>query len=324
MVKIDRIVLKGFKSIKELDLELKDLNVLIGSNGSGKSNFIDFFKMMAYLGEGRLERFFDSNRGMTNVLHYGPKKTSAIDVTCYLDGSEYQINIPFEAYHYYVLRELADKLPILKKLLPYHFNDTSSMAKVKDSCDIHDNRYLKPDAANLASMLYLFFTKYKQHYAKIVSTIQLVYPDFDTFILEPDRLNERNIQIRWRDKNEDNEFFAYSLSDGTLRFICLATLLLQPELPYFVIIDEPELGLHPAAISVLASLIKRASSKTQVIVATQSVNLIDHFIVDNIIVADRRNNASCFKRLSHLDYDEWLKDYSLSELWEKNILGGRP
>ena len=119
-------------------------------------------------------------------------------------------------------------------------------------------------------------------------------------------------------------FNAYQLSDGTLRFICLATLLLQPNLPQTIIIDEPELGLHPVAVNKLAALIKKASAKTQIIISTQSVNLVDNFGPQDIIVVDRKDNATVFNRLDAESLDVWLKDYSLGEIWEKNVIGGQP
>jgi predicted ATPase len=116
----------------------------------------------------------------------------------------------------------------------------------------------------------------------------------------------------------------YHLSDGSIRFICLAAALLQPNPPSTIIIDEPELGLHPAAIVILAELIQVAAKGTQVIVATQSPALIDQFGIDDIIVANRRNGASAFQRLKEKDFTEWLKDYSVGELWAKNVIAGGP
>lgn len=141
----------------------------------------------------------------------------------------------------------------------------------------------------------------------------------------PNRLNEQLIQLEWKQAGAvDTYFNAYQLSDGTLRFICLATLLLQPNLPQTIIIDEPELGLHPVAVNKLAALIKKASAKTQIIISTQSVNLVDNFGPQDIIVVDRKDNATVFNRLDAESLDVWLKDYSLGEIWEKNVIGGQP
>jgi predicted ATPase len=130
--------------------------------------------------------------------------------------------------------------------------------------------------------------------------------------------------LRWREKGHDNLFNAYSLSDGTLRFICLCTLLLQPEPPNTIIIDEPELGLHPAAIIKLGAMIKAASVNAQIIISTQSVNLLDQFSAEDIIVVEREGDQTVFKRLSEDNLQNWLNEYSIGELWGKNVLGGMP
>jgi predicted ATPase len=117
------------------------------------------------------------------------------------------------------------------------------------------------------------------------------------------------------------------LSDGTLRFICLTTLLLQPKslLPDTLLIDEPELGLHPFAINLLADMLQEAAESKQVIVSTQSVELLNAFQPEDVVVVQREEDASVFKRLDKAALSDWLADdYSLGELWKRNILGGRP
>ena len=206
----------------------------------------------------------------------------------------------------------------------YHFHDTSSAAKVKLTGDIGDNESLRSDASNLAAFLFLLKAKHPDSYRRIVSTVRLAAPFFDDFRLRPSPFNEQKIQLEWSEKNSDAYFNAHALSDGTLRFICLATLLLQPELPSLIIIDEPELGLHPYAIQLLAGLVRSASHKAQVILSTQSVTLVNQFTPEELIVVDRKDGASELRRLSAKDLESWLESYSLGELWEKNVLGGRP
>jgi len=165
---------------------------------------------------------------------------------------------------------------------------------------------------------------YPENYQQIVSTIRLVAPFFADFVHREDA---DNVQLEWFELgNPDTPFKAHVLSDGTLRFICLATLLLQPFrlMSDTVLIDEPELGLHPYALAILADLIKRASEQKQLIISTQSVELIEHFSANDIIVVDRVKDASTFKRLNEENLKDWLEDYSLGELWKQNIIGGRP
>ncbi len=197
---------------------------------------------------------------------------------------------------------------------------------MKKTADINDNRYLRPDGSNLAAFLYFLKLKHESSYSLIRRTVQRVAPFFDDFLLEPQRLNPDKIRLEWRHKGSDAYFDASSLSDGSLRFIALATLFLQPEdyRPSVILVDEPELGLHPYAITLLASLVKQASLKTQVIISTQSPLLLDHFQPEDVLVADRVDGGTQFTRLESAPLATWLENYSLGQLWEKNEFGGRP
>ncbi len=216
---------------------------------------------------------------------------------------------------------------VLKAMLSwrvYHFHDTSTTAKIKSLGDIDDNQELREDASNLAAYLYYLQQKYPQHYQRIVSSVRLVAPFFSDFDLKPNRLNPEKIRLEWHEKDSDTYFNAHALSDGTLRFICLATLLQMPELPSTILIDEPELGLHPYAIAILAALLRSAATRSQVLVSTQSVTLINQFTAQDIIVVNRRGHQSIFARLDPDALMAWLEDYGVGDLWEKNLLGGRP
>lgn len=234
------------------------------------------------------------------------------------------------------LREEKDKgettcsvlLSLLSQCRVYHFHDTSSAAKIRKGGYIEDASYLRSDAGNLAAYLRSLQSGYPGHYRRIVETIRLAFPAFDDFVLEPSSQNNRYILLNWKEaRYQDYLFGPHQLSDGTLRFMALATLFLQPpnKMPSVIILDEPELGLHPYAISLLASLMKSSAFNCQVVLATQSTRLVDEFEAKQIVVFERDDDAgtSC-KRLEPDKLKEWLEDYSLSELWEKNLFGGRP
>ena len=206
----------------------------------------------------------------------------------------------------------------------YHFHDTSDTAAVKGTADVEDNRVLRPQAENLAAFLYWMQQKHPHHFANVQDTVRQIAPFFEELRLSPSRLNENKIRLEWKERGSDAYFNASSLSDGTLRFLCLATLLLQPELPAVVLLDEPELGLHPAAVALLADLLTSAATRTQVIVATQSVTLVNQFDPDSVWTVDREDEQSVFRHLRQADMTAWLDDYALGELWEKNVLGARP
>ena len=177
---------------------------------------------------------------------------------------------------------------LLSSCRVFHFHDTSPTARVRQYCYVGDNRSLAPDAGNLAAVLH----RLKSHddgaaYSRIVKTIRTIAPFFDDFELAPSAENGRDIMLDWRHVASSQIFGPHDLSDGTLRAICLVTLLLQPEdeLPGLIIVDEPELGLHPYALNVIASLINKASHHAQVLVSTQSSALLDNFQPEDVVVA---------------------------------------
>ncbi len=208
----------------------------------------------------------------------------------------------------------------------YHFHDTGDTAGMKRLGSVQDNEYLRPDASNLAAYLYRLLNEKPSVYDEIRKTVRLAIPFFDDFTLKPQPLKtgEEQIRLLWRQKESDYPLWPSQLSDGSLRFICLVTALLQPVPPSTIIIDEPELGLHPYAITLLGALLRSASKRMQVIVSTQSVPLLNEFSLSDLIVVERENDETVFKRLDEQDFAAWLEDYSIGELWEKNILGGRP
>lgn len=221
-------------------------------------------------------------------------------------------------------------LSLLKGCQYFQFHDTSSKSEIKQHTNISNNRMLRSDAGNLAAFLYGIKTKKdgKPYYDRIIRYIQQVFPQFDDFVMLPTVQNEFFVNLDWKEKENENIFGAHQISDGTLRFMALATLLLQPAdtMPPIIVLDEPELGLHPTAIDILAGMIKKASAYAQVVVATQSPRLIDEFTADKIVVVERSNKDKCstFKKLDEVQLKDWLDSYTTSELWDKNVIGGRP
>lgn len=209
------------------------------------------------------------------------------------------------------------------RLAVYQFNDTSFTSSLRQSSSTADNARLREGGANLASLLRRLKNHRRKYYERIVRTLRQILPYFADFELKPE---SGRLMLRWRECDSDMVFGAHQASDGMLRTIALVTLLLQPkeDLPALLILDEPELGLHPYAIHLVAGLIRSASVSTQVLVATQSTNFVDQFEPRDIVVVDRHGRESTFKRLKAKPLEDWLKEYSLSELWEKNVVGGRP
>ena len=364
MPALHTITIKGFKSIADVEkLELRSINVVIGPNGSGKSNFIGAFSFLHAIREGRLQAYVADAGGADKVLHFGSKTTQEIYIDLqFWQTNRYEITlrpnandelVPFREVAWFfgdrigrwtdrVLQRKGNEAGIsgsdltepiarhvrddLSRWRVYHFHDTSTSSPMKRTGDLNDNRLFRSDGSNLAAYLYFLKSKHPESYGLIKGTVRLVAPFFDDFVLEPMRLNSEKIRLEWRHVGSDAYYDASSMSDGSIRFIALATLLLQPFhlRPSVILIDEPELGLHPYAITMLASLIKQAAVQTQVIVSTQSALLLDNFDPEDVLVANRAEGSTTFKRLSSAPLAEYLTEYSLGQLWEKNEIGGRP
>jgi predicted ATPase len=375
-VTIERVTIAGYRSIAEAQLELRGINLLVGANGAGKSNFVSFFQMLAASLDGRLEGYVSTQGGAEALLHQGAKQTreirSAVRVRTEAGGGTLYQSLVFRApdtltygpahapaprgrdrSHELVFDDLCAVVEERGPNHPgqqiyyglkdgigvYHFHDTSLAGPLRRSADIADNASLHGDAGNLPAMLYVYRElerkQKREHrkrrylgsaYTRIRRTVKKFFPGFHDFVLEPERLNEHRILLRWRQERGEHVFGPHQLSDGTLRAIALATLLLQPEkdLPSLIVIDEPELGLHPLGIELIAGLVRAVSLKCQVILATQSTTLLDFFDPEDIVVTEARAGASRFHRLEPEALADWLRTYSVSELWQKNVIGGGP
>jgi len=357
MAQLKRLTVRGYKSIYALeDFELRSLNVLIGANGAGKSNFISLFRMLAALADRRLQYFVQSEDGPDALLFGRRKRTANIAVRVDFESNGYQFlleprgDMLVFAYEDLLLPngDVPTTIRIsgggVETMLPhetrspdaayvrkaiagwraYHFTDTGRSALIRQKHRVGDDIILRSDAENLAPFLRRLREQHQERYDRIVRTIRQVAPFFGDFVYRPDA---ERVELEWFAAGDpDTVFSARQLSDGTLRFICLATLLLQPpELqPDTILIDEPELGLHPYALVVVAGLLQQAAETRQLIVSTQSVELINEFQPEDVVVVDRRDGASAFKRLDEQELADWLKDYGLGELWERNIVGGGP
>jgi predicted ATPase len=358
---ITRIKIKGYKSIRELDIDLESINILLGGNGVGKSNFISLFSLIRSIYNKEFQNYVQKKGGADSLLHFGRKNTSDIELSVFFkseEGNENLFKLVVEpgqdtlfikstetAYKFnekwypneFESNVLESNFALIRQKQAYyvnerltefdvyHFHDTSDSSPIKGMSDLNDNYRLKRDGSNLASFLYFLKERKPKHFKRIELTVKSIAPFFDRFDLKPNRLNPNMIQLEWKEKGfPDTYFNAFHLSDGTLRFMCLVTLLMQPTPPKTIIIDEPELGLHPVAVNKLAALIRKSSSQTQIIISTQSINLIDNFEPNHVIVTDRNSYSSVFKRLDEKDLLGWLEDYTLGDLWGKNKIGAQP
>ena len=222
--------------------------------------------------------------------------------------------------------EVATALAIsnqLSRKRVYQFHDTSMESRLRKATFLDDNRYLRSDGGNLSAVLFRLKQNKSDYYRRIILQLRRMIPGFRDFVLEPEN---QHILLRWRGRDPEYIFGPHQLSDGSLRLMALTTLFLQPsdDLPDMIIVDEPELGLHPQAEALLAGLVRSVSSKCQVLLATQSASLVDNFEPEDVIVCEMEGTESRFQRPTRGELAGWLEDYSLGEVWRKNIMGGQP
>ncbi|NUN14484.1 MAG: AAA family ATPase [Myxococcales bacterium] len=343
---------------------LNQLNVLIGANGAGKSNLVSYFRMLGEMMDLRLQRWTTSQGSADRIVSFGVKETNQVESFIEFGKNGYHFVLEptvdggfvfaderlfFQGPKYgpdWYPQGSGHKETKLKELFEhgtagsvqdycyssiagwkvFHFHDTSDTAGMKRLGSLHDNDYLRHDASNLAAYLFHLSESHHDVFEQITKIIRLAIPFFDDFVLKPNQLKtgEEQIQLLWRQQDSDYALWPSQLSDGSIRFMCLVTALLQPDPPSTIIIDEPELGLHPYAITLLGSLIRSASKRMQVIVSTQSVPLVNEFGIADLVVVEREDGHSVFNRHQEETFKTWLEEYSVGELWEKNILGGRP
>lgn len=351
---MDYIEIKGYKSIKSARIDLSPINILIGANGSGKSNFVSFFTFLNKLFNRNLNEYIALKGGDDKILHKGKKNTDTISFKIEFDngkngysallksGDDGFVFLSEELLYYHNSWNISslDKeakiksssiyrakyvIKYLNGFRRYHFHDTSNNSPFTKYSNIeNDIFYFYEDGMNIASFMYHIHETNKIVYNRIIKNIQSIAPYFSDFYFFPNK--ENNVRLQWTDKYCNVIYGANDLSDGTLRFIALSVLFLQPTLPDTIIIDEPELGLHPSAIAKLAGMIKSVSDRgCQVIVATQSTDLISHFMPEDIITVDQVNGETVFNRLSSTTLNQWLEDYTIDDLWKRNIIsGGQP
>jgi len=368
-VALQKLSISGFKSIERLeDFSLASPSILIGANGAGKSNFVDFFRLLRAMVDEQLQAFVARQLGSGDGFFYlGPKHTAAIGARLEFGSNVYQFSLgPTADGSLYIVDEavqftggygigqlrsigsgLKESTLRAKRSEParfgsgmgvpghvydsvaqwvvYHFHDTSALAPMRREQLVQDSAYLRNDAGNIAAFLLNLRETGASSYTLVVDSVRSVMPFLDDFLLRvEERGGEQRVRLDWRQKGSDFPFQPNHLSDGTLRFICLATALQQPSPPSLIVIDEPELGLHPYAIALLAELIHAAAKRTQVIVSTQSPQLIDHFAPHEIVVVNREDGRSVFRRLDEGTLADWLEEYTLGELWQKNVVQAGP
>jgi predicted ATPase len=357
--KLSEVTVEGYASIRSSTLELGEgVTVLVGANGAGKSNVVGALELLGRMADGDLALEVGLRGGAQALQFAGPGADKGIRLKVSASPYRYEAHLLPAANDTFVfgeekghfnewghplvedfgrghreslLREKEEEQlsrlagpvrAILAGCRVFHFQDTGREAPVKRFSHTADNESLRPDAENLAAFLLRMREGEPRAYRRIVRAVKSVAPFFRDFVLAEEPGGR--IRLRWTQEGVDAVFPAEALSDGTLRYICLCVLLLQPNPPALLTLDEPELGLHPFAVVQLADMLRATAVRCQIVIATQSVTLLNQFSLDDVVVVEREDGASVLRRPEREALREWLEDYSLGELWEKNVLGGRP
>ena len=372
--RIESVRIRGFRSFADVELSnLRNANVLIGANGSGKSNFIRFFEMMSWmLRSRRLGEFVERHGGADDQLYRGnsvtPRMEAELALRTAAGRNDYRFALvhahpdrfifteeafrftgdgfPTEAPWQHVpsgkseaaIVDVAHAVPprgvnpttarvivhLLQGCAVYQFHDTSDTSNFKKRWEADDNNQLRTHGGNLAAVLHRLEQEDVRRFDLICRHVRRVLPVFDRFEVDE---SYGKVSLRWKAVGTDKTFGAHLTSDGSLRFFALVTLLnLPPEmLPNVLLLDEPELGLHPAASGLVGDMIKSLATDRQIIVATQSPLLVDTFDLDEIVVLDAQDGRTMFRRLDAEEYKQWLDEgFMPGEMWQKNLIGGRP
>ena len=367
---IDQIRIQGFRSLADVEVQLPRVSVLIGANGSGKSNVFRFFELMHSMAHRRLGEFVAQQGGADDQLFRGSKRTQEIRSVVTATSGTRRIEYEFSLHHanpdsLVVTQELfrkpglagqvkfdarlstaphdEAKIGEFKHAVPvgnrssmgkhfanllqmshvFQFHDTSSTSRIKQRFDTDDNAALRPDGGNISSVLLRLERDHLSIYDLISRHVRRVLPAFDRFAIEE---TYGRCMLRWKTRGSDKTIGPHLTSDGSLRFFALVTLLNLPAemLPCVLLIDEPELGLHPVAMELVAHMIMQLANDRQVVIATQSPYFVDQFRLDQTIVLDMQDGRTKIRTLDAEEYQIWLKEFTPSALWNKNILGGRP
>lgn len=354
---MDRIIIKGYKSFKEISFTLGKINLLIGSNGAGKSNFLSLFELLGRTFNQGLEQYVAIKGGVDKFLHQGRKVTSIIETQIIQERNSYKLSLIeadgkllvqneqlgyryADSWDYETIATFVPETKIktysgmkrgdyvreyLGQIRKFHFHDTGNRSPFASECHVrNDAQTLYEHGENLAPILFRIQQENPLVYRRIVQVIQSVAPYFLDFYFNPSPAE--TLRLLWQDKYSTMIYGPNDFSDGTIRFIALVVLFMQPWLPKLIIIDEPELGLHPVAIQKLSGLIKIAAQRgTQIIIATQSAEFISNFDPEDVVTVNQKDGMTHMERLDSQELSHWLDEYTLGELWKQNILkGGQP
>lgn len=377
----ESITIEGYRRLSSVHLAMRDLTVMIGANGVGKTSLLDVFKLLAASAKGQLLEQIGG--GLEGMLTRGKADHLAISLEAGVPGhaplkynlklipargSSYEIGVETLTQHnnpneplpqkfidshkqnvkYFDVQTKRWESPTWEHNLfetslsqvPKMYQQSENLRKQLASCtyygalDVSDRspvrqpQDMRPatlpgaNGEDLVSCLYDLRETDPDRFEIVEDTLAAAFPDFEKLNFPP--VAAGKLSMTWKDKNFPKPIYVHELSEGTLRFLWLVTLLQSRGLTSITLIDEPEVSLHPELLRLLADLMREASKRTQLIVATHSDRLVRFLKPDEVLICDAEGGLTTMTWADKLDLDRWLSEYSLDEVWAMNLMGGRP
>ncbi|HIK13287.1 MAG TPA: AAA family ATPase [Oscillatoriaceae cyanobacterium M33_DOE_052] len=382
MTKLEKISVKGYRRLRDLEIEMRSLLVIIGANGAGKTSFLDVLSLLAASARGNLQDKLQLQGGLSQILTRGkaeeleislamqvPEKpplhyslalcphgisyeigeenltqqsnptahdpfkyieSSGVDIR-YFSQEERRLVRPNWEHNYLetslsqvpkMYREPENLRKSLAACTYYAALDVSEKSPIRLPQAMRPAKLPGKNGEDLVSCLYDLRETDRDGFEMIEDILGTAFPDFERLNFPP--VAAGTLSMTWTDKNFSQPIYIHELSEGTLRFLWLATLLQSQSLTTITLIDEPEVSLHPELLQHLVYLMREAAKQTQLIVATHSDRLIRFLEPHEVVICDLEEGEAKMTWGDTLDLDKWLADYTLDQLWAMNVMGGRP
>lgn len=381
MSKFNHIHIEGYRRLFSVPLEMRDLTVMIGANGVGKTSFLDVFSLLSASARGQLlekiggsleslltrskaqylsislEMGVPGHAPIKYLLKLTPTRGSSYEIsletltqqndplasspqkyiesrslnikyfnvqTRFLEPPNWEHN-SFETSLSQVPKMYQQSENLRKQLASCTFYaalDVSSRSPVRLPQEMRPAKLPGAQGEDLVSSLYDLRETDPDRFEMVEDTLSAAFPDFEKLSFPP--VAAGKLSLTWKDKNFSKPIYVHELSEGTLRFLWLVTLLQSRELTALTLIDEPEVSLHPELLRLLADLMRDAAKRTQLIIATHSDRLIRFLKPEEVLICDAEDGLMTATWADKLDLEKWLADYSMDEIWAMNLMGGRP
>jgi predicted ATPase len=380
MNRFTSIKIEGFRRLFSVELEMRNLTVMIGANGVGKTTVLEVFSLLAASAKGQLLQqvggglvgmltrdkadhlaiFINMSVPQHAPLRYRfsivPTRGASYEITHetltqkndplapepfkhieshrtsirYFNSQTLKLESPKWEHSYFEtslsqVPKMYQQPETLRKHLAsctfYGALDVSPRSPVRLPQEMRPAKLPGANGEDLVTCLYDLRETDADRFEIVEDTLAAAFPDFEKLAFPP--VAAGKLSMTWKDKNFSKPIYVHELSEGTLRFLWLVALLQSRELTAVTLIDEPEVSLHPELLKLLADLMREASNRTQLIVATHSDRLIRFLKPEEVLVCDVEDGLMGVKWGDEFNLEKWLAEYSLDELWAMNILGGR-